>query len=89
MWWHDSNRRGWKAALAPLVLGLLLATAAGTARAADCYSIGERVAAQNGGRLLQANAEQRGGQTVCRIVVAIPGSGGERPRRAEFVVPAN
>ncbi|WP_244423594.1 hypothetical protein [Nitratireductor pacificus] len=56
---------------------------------ADCYSVGSRVAAENGGQLVQATAEQRGGQTVCRIVVVIPGDGGQRPKRAEFVVPAN
>jgi hypothetical protein len=58
------------------------------AQSADCYSIGQRVAAEMGGQLAAANAENQGGQTVCRIVVLIPGSNGERPRRAEVVVPA-
>ena len=58
------------------------------AQGADCYAIGQRVAAEMGGRLAAANAENQGGQTVCRIVVLIPGSDGERPRRAEVVVPA-
>lgn len=57
--------------------------------AADCYSVGQRVAAQNGGTLMKASAEQRGGQTVCRIVVRVPGKDGQRPRRVEKVVPAN
>lgn len=63
---------------APLVL----------AQGADCYAIGQRVAAQMGGQLAAANAENQGGQIVCRIVVLIPGGNGERPRREEVVVPA-
>ncbi|MCR4269218.1 hypothetical protein [Nitratireductor sp. ZSWI3] len=55
----------------------------------DCYSVGARVAASNGGQLVQATAENRGGQTVCRVVIVIPGGSGERPKRAEFIVPAN
>lgn len=56
--------------------------------APDCYAVGQQVAAQQGGTLAKATAEQRGGQTVCRIVVLVPGRNGERPRRAEFTVPA-
>ncbi|MDN2568001.1 hypothetical protein N1F89_17390 [Aquibium sp. A9E412] len=55
--------------------------------AADCYSVGQRVARQNGGTLLNATAETQGGQTVCRVVVRVPGGEGKRPQRAEFVVP--
>jgi len=58
------------------------------AQGADCYAIGQRVAAEMGGQLAAANAENRGGQTVCRIVVLVPGRNGERPRREEVVVPA-
>lgn len=54
---------------------------------ADCYAIGQRIAAENGGTLAKASAESRGGQTVCKIVVLVPGQGGERPRRREFTVP--
>lgn len=56
---------------------------------ADCYAIGQQVAAQNGGQLARASAANRGGQQVCVIVVLVPGRDGQRPRRAEFVVPAN
>jgi hypothetical protein len=56
---------------------------------ADCYSIGQQVAAQNGGTLAGASASNRGGQTVCVIVVLVPGKEGQRPRRAQFIVPAN
>lgn len=58
------------------------------AQNADCYAVGQRVAAERGGTLARASAESRGGQTVCRIVVLVPGQNGERPRRAEIIVPA-
>ena len=57
--------------------------------AADCYSVGEQVAAQYGGTLAKASQQNRGGQTVCVIVVLVPGKDGQRPRRTEVVVPAN
>jgi len=53
----------------------------------DCYSIGEQVAAQNGGTLAKASEQTRGGQAVCVIVVLVPGKDGQRPRRTEIVVP--
>lgn len=53
----------------------------------DCYAIGQQIAAQNGGTLAMATPEDRGGQRVCVIVVLVPGQDGQRPRRAEFVVP--
>lgn len=55
---------------------------------ADCYSIGQQIAAQNGGELARASASNQGGRTVCVIVVLIPGKDGQRPRRQQFVVPA-
>ncbi|MEP9397206.1 hypothetical protein [Mesorhizobium sp. KR2-14] len=57
--------------------------------AADCYAIGQQVAAQNGGTLAKASAATQGGQSVCVIVVLVPGKDGQRPRRSEFVVPQN
>jgi hypothetical protein len=56
--------------------------------AADCFSIGEQVAAQYGGTLAKATASNRGGQTVCHIVVLVPGKDGQRPRRIQVDVPA-
>lgn len=58
------------------------------AAAADCYAVGQRVAAQNGGQLAKARPDTRHGKTVCVIVVLIPAKDGQRPRRAEIVVPA-
>lgn len=55
---------------------------------ADCYSIGQQVAADNGGTLAKASVTTRDGQTFCVIVVLVPGKEGQRPRRAEFVVAA-
>lgn len=73
----------YSAALATSLAGLL----APPAFAADCYAIGEQIAAQNGGTLARASASTQGGRPVCVIVVLVPGRDGERPRRAEFVVP--
>ena len=56
---------------------------------ADCYAIGQQIAAQSGGTLAKASQSNRGGQTVCVIVVLVPGKEGQRPRREEYVVPAN
>jgi hypothetical protein len=72
-------------------LGLVSAGLLGAqpALAADCYSIGQQVAAENGGQLANVREANRGGQTVCVIVVLVPGKDGGRPRRQEFTVPAN
>ncbi|HEY5819286.1 MAG TPA: hypothetical protein VIU14_12990 [Mesorhizobium sp.] len=56
---------------------------------ADCYSIGQQIAAENGGTLARASASNQGGREVCVIVVLVPGKNGQRPRRAQFIVPAN
>lgn len=67
----------------------LLGFQAEPGRAADCYSIGQQIAAQNGGQLANVSQTEKGGQPACVIVVLIPGKDGGRPRREEFVVPAN
>jgi hypothetical protein len=56
--------------------------------AADCYAVGEQVAAQHGGTLAKASASNRGGQTICHIVVLVPGKDGQRPKRIQVDVPA-
>jgi len=53
----------------------------------NCYEVGWRIAAQNRGALAAARAMTRGGQSVCVVVVLIPGKNGQRPRRREIVVP--
>ena len=62
---------------------------AGPAAAADCYGIGQQIAAENGGQLANVREANKGGQSVCVIVVLVPGKDGGRPRRQEFTVPAN
>jgi hypothetical protein len=57
--------------------------------AADCYAIGQQIAAQNGATLAKASQANQGGQPVCVIVVLVPGKDGQRPRRQEFVIPQN
>lgn len=57
--------------------------------AADCYAVGQQIAEQNGGTLARASQANRGGQSVCVIVVLVPGKDGKRPRREEYVVPQN
>lgn len=71
-------------ALPPVAPGDMVSLVAG-----DCYAIGQQVAAENGGTLAKASPATQGGQAVCRIVVLLPAKAGERPRRAEFVVPQN
>jgi hypothetical protein len=66
----------------------MVAATIAPAAAADCYSIGQRVAAQNGGQLAKVRPETRRGKNVCVVVVLIPAKDGQRPRRAEIVVPA-
>ncbi len=54
---------------------------------ADCYSVGEQIARENGGELANAMADTQNGQPVCRIIVLVPSEDGGRPKRREFVVP--
>ncbi|MBZ0164809.1 MAG: hypothetical protein K8H74_19110 [Notoacmeibacter sp.] len=76
----------------PLVAALALSFAIlpSAGHSADgCYAIGKQVAAENGGRLADATAKNKGGQTVCVIVVLVPGGNGQYPRRKEIIVPLN
>ena len=54
---------------------------------ADCYAIGQQVAAERGGKLARASEANKGGRPVCVLVVLVPGKDGQRPRRTEIVVP--
>lgn len=76
-------------AMLGLVSAGLLGVQVEPGRAADCYAIGQQIAAQNGGQLANVSQADRGGQAVCVVVVLVPGKDGGRPRRQEFTVPAN
>lgn len=54
---------------------------------AECHSIGQEIAVRESGVLYKAEATGSENQDDCVIVVVIPGGEGERPRRAEFLVP--
>jgi hypothetical protein len=49
----------------------------------DCYAIGENLARQEGGELAKAVPVTQDGQAVCRIVILLPASDGEPPKRKE------
>ena len=57
------------------------------AQNADCYSVGQNVASQNGGTLSAASEAVQNGENVCRIIVVVPAQNGERPKRLEVIVP--
>ena len=72
-----------------LTLLLVAGSLAAPARAADCNTLGQAIAAQEGGTLQVATEQSRGGQTICVVVYTVPGSNGQPPRRVERQVPAN
>jgi hypothetical protein len=52
----------------------------------DCYAIGENLAQQENGELSKAVPVTQDGQAVCRIVILLPASDGEPPKRKEIFV---
>lgn len=85
----------WLSGFAALAAGVLACSAPARAEdpsrqvaQVDCYSVGLQIAQENGGQLARAASVSRGEDRVCIIVVLVPGKDGERPRRAEFEVPA-
>jgi hypothetical protein len=54
--------------------------------ALDCHAIGNKKAEELGGQLVKAGPIVKNGQEACLVVVLIPASDGNRPRRAEFVI---
>lgn len=68
--------------MAALIALPVLGTAPSLA-ADNCYAVGQQVAAQRGAQL--ASAEAVGGGK-CKIVLLIPGSNGQRPKREEVIV---
>ncbi|EJF90578.1 hypothetical protein [Bartonella tamiae] len=56
--------------------------------AADCAEVGKRVAEEQAGRLARSTPVVQNGQNMCVVVVIVPASNGEKPRRVEVAVPA-
>ena len=86
----------------PLTFGLVLATGIAAqaqgispthltslVQATGCFAIGQQQAASMGGELSSADEAVQNGSPVCRIVVVIPASNGNRARRVEVIVPRN
>jgi hypothetical protein len=74
------------AALGLLSAGLLGAQA-GPSAAADCASIGRQMAAESGGKLIQASESNQGGRPVCVVMILLPAKDGQPPRRDRQVIP--
>lgn len=68
--------------LAPASFGPLV-------QAGGCFAIGQAQAANAGGVLSSADEAVQNGAPVCRIVIVIPASDGNRARRVEMIVPRN
>lgn len=68
-----------------IITGLIAWSVAGAtpAFADNCFAVGQQVAAQRGAQL--ASAESVGGGK-CKVVLLVPGSNGERPKREEIIV---
>jgi hypothetical protein len=69
-----------------IMAALIALPALGTApsyAADNCFAVGQQVAAQRGAQL--ASAESVGGGK-CKIVLLVPGSDGQRPKREEIIV---
>lgn len=54
----------------------------------NCWAVGQKVAASQGGELMKASPVSRGGGHACLVVLVVRDAG-QRPRRIEMVVPMN
>ncbi len=69
------------------LLMAIFVPAAVPARAVDCNSVAQAVAAQYGGDAIWASPVQQGNTTVCEVKVKIPGKQGQPPRIRTVRVP--
>lgn len=53
----------------------------------DCFAVGQRVAAREGGQLSHVRMETKGGRTVCVGEVIVPASNGQMGRKIRFEEP--
>lgn len=57
---------------------------------ADCAAVAEKAAAEQNGRLVKVMpAKDKNGRDICVVIVSVPGSAGEKPRRVELAVSPN
>lgn len=57
---------------------------------ADCKDIAQETAAEQNGRLVKVTpAKDKNGRDICIVVVSVPSTQGEKPRRVELAVPLN
>jgi len=65
-----------------------LAGAAAPAFAADCNAVAQKAAAEQNGKLRSATLSQdKEGKPVCVVVISVPSTAGEKPRRVELALP--
>ncbi len=53
----------------------------------NCFAVGQSIAAERGVTLVAAEATVQNGQKVCKIVVLVPATNGERPKRQVVYIP--
>jgi len=73
-----------------LALSLPFFLAAAPAALADCQSVAQKTAAKQNGKLVQVSpGKDKDGKDICVVVVSVPSTEGEKPRRVELAVPLN
>lgn len=74
--------------LAPGALFILAAAA--LPAWADCNTAAQKTAAEQNGKLTKVTpAKDKNGKDICIVVVSVPSTDGEKPRRVELAVPAD
>ena len=53
----------------------------------NCFAVGQSIARERGVTLVAAEAAVQNGRSVCKIVVLVPATNGERPKREVIYVP--
>lgn len=57
---------------------------------ADCQSIAQKTAEKQNGKLVRVSpAKDKDGKDICVVIIAVPSTQGEKPRRVELAVPLN
>ena len=53
----------------------------------NCFAVGQSLAVERGVTLVAAEATVQNGRSVCKIVVLVPATNGERPKRQVVYIP--